>query len=64
MVREKPVDIQMKMSRKNWIDMLPDIDILVNLDGERKLCMFGEKENKKLNLLHGKNVFYIDYLDI
>jgi hypothetical protein len=36
------------------------IDILVNLDGEHcqdKLCMFGEKENKKLNLLHGKMYF-------
>jgi hypothetical protein len=37
--------------------MVRTIDILVNLDGEHcqdKLSMFGEKENKKLNVLHGK----------
>jgi hypothetical protein len=36
------------------------IDILVNLDGKHcqdKLCMFGEKENKKMNVLHGKMYF-------
>jgi hypothetical protein len=50
-----------RLTRTGFRDQLVEpIDILVNRDGEHcqdKLSIFGEKENKKLNVLHGKMYF-------